>query len=109
FAKDIKVTNEDVRKYYEADKAEFKSEEKRKVEFVSFALGDEQKKLSGKERIDALQKLADRANDCTQALVEKGENFKQVAAKFQLPIHVTGEFTATAPDPQLNVDQALTQ
>ena len=107
FAKDIKVTDDDVRKYYEAHKAEFKSEEKRKVEFVSLALGDEQKKLSGKERIDALQKLADRANDFTQALLEKGENFKQVAAKFQLPIHVTGEFTAAAPDPQLNVDPQL--
>src|SRR5439155_20216241 len=71
FAKDIKVTEDDVRKYYEAHKAEFKSEEKRKVEFVSLALGDEQKKLSGKERIDALQKLADRANDFTQALLEK--------------------------------------
>ena len=107
FAKDIKVTDDDVRKYYEAHKAEFKSEEKRKVEFVSLALGDEQKKLSGKERIDALQKLADRANDFTQALLEKGENFKQAAAKFQLPIHVTGEFTVAAPDPQLNVDPQL--
>ncbi|PYL85442.1 MAG: hypothetical protein DMF17_08620 [Verrucomicrobia bacterium] len=107
FAKDIKVTDDDVGKYYEAHKAEFKNEEKRKVEFVSLALSDEQKKLSGKERIDALQKLADRANDFTQALLEKGENFKQVAAKFQLPIHVTGEFTAAAPDPQLNVDPQL--
>jgi hypothetical protein len=71
FAKEIKVTDDDVRKYYEAHKAEFKSEEKRKIEFVSLAFTDEQKKLSGKERIDALQKLADRANDFTQALLEK--------------------------------------
>jgi hypothetical protein len=107
FAKDIKVTDDDIRKYYEAHKAEFKSEETRKVEFVSLALNGEQKKLSGKERIDALQKLADRANDFTQALLEKGADFKQVAAKFQLPIHVTGEFTAAAPDPQLKVDPQL--
>jgi len=107
FAKDIKVTDDDVRKYYEEHKAEFKSEERRKVEFVSLALSDEQKKLSGKERIDALQKLADRANDFTQALLEKSADFKQVAAKFQLPIHVTGEFTAATPDPQLKVDPQL--
>jgi peptidyl-prolyl cis-trans isomerase D len=107
FTKDLKVTDDDARKYYEAHKTEFKSEERRKAEFVSLAFSDEQKKLSGKERIDALQKLADRANDFTQALLEKGENFKQVAAKFQLPIHVTGEFTAAAPDPQLNVDPQL--
>jgi hypothetical protein len=107
FAKDIKVTDDDVRKYYEAHKAEFKSEERRKIEFVGLALSDGQKKLSGKERIDALQKLADRANDFTQALLEKGADFKQVAAKFQLPVRVTGEFTAAAPDPQLNVDPQL--
>ena len=107
FAKDIKVTDDDVQKYYEAHKADYKSEEKRKVEFVSLAFTDEQKKLTGKERIDVLQKLADRANDFTQALLEKGADFKQVAAKFQLPIRETGEFTQLAPDPQLKGDPQL--
>ncbi len=107
FAKDIQVTDDDVRKYYESHKAEFKSEEKRKVDFVNVSLTDEQKKLAGKERIDALQKLADRANDVTQAMLEKGADFKQVAEKFQLPLHGTGEFTAAAPDPQLNIDPRL--
>lgn len=107
FAKDIKVTDDDVKKYYEAHKADFKSEEKRKVELVSLAFTDEQKKLAGKERIDVLQKLADRANDFTQALLEKGADFKQVAAKFQLPIRETGEFTQLAPDPQLKGDPQL--
>ena len=107
FAKDIQVTDDDVRKYYESHKAEFKSEEKRKADFVSLSLTDEQKKMAGKERIDALQKLADRANDVTQAMLEKGADFKQVAEKFQLPLHGTGEFTAAAPDPQLNVDPRL--
>jgi peptidyl-prolyl cis-trans isomerase D len=107
FAKDIKITDEDVQKYYEAHKADFKSEEKRKVELVSLAFNDEQKKLAGKERIDVLQKLADHANDFTQALLEKGADFKQVAAKFQLPIRETGEFTQLAPDPQLKADPQL--
>jgi hypothetical protein len=107
FAKDIKVTDDDVQKYYEAHKADFKSEEKRKVELVSLAFTDEQKKLAGKERIDVLQKLADRANDFTQALLEKGADFKQVAAKFQLLIRETGEFTQLAPDPQIKGDPQL--
>jgi hypothetical protein len=63
--------------------------------------------LSGKERIEALQKLADRATDFTQALLEKGADFKQAAAKFQLPVHETGEFTAAEPDPQLKRDKQL--
>jgi hypothetical protein len=101
FDKDIKVSEEDVQKYFDAHKAELKTAEKRKVEFVQLGLSEEQKKLTGRERIDALQKLSDRATDFTQALLEKGADFKQVAAKFQLPVHETGEFTAAVPDPQL--------
>jgi len=107
FAKDITVSDEDAQKYYEAHKAELKTDEKRKVEFITLALTNEQKKLAGKERIVALQELSDRANDFTQALLEKGTDFKQVAAKFRLPIRTTSEFTAAAPDQQLNVDSQL--
>jgi len=104
---DIKVSDEDVQKHYDAHKAELKSDEKRKVEFVSLALTDEEKKLTGKERIEVLQKLSDRATDFTQALLEKGADFKQAAAKFQLPVHETGEFTKAEPDQPLKMDPAL--
>ncbi len=100
-AKEIKISDNDIQKYFDGHKAEYKTEEKRKADFVQLTLTDEQKKLAGKERIDALQKLADRANDFSQALLEKGTDFKQAAAKFQVPIRSTGEFTAAAPDPQL--------
>ena len=109
FLKEIKVTDDDVQKYYESHKGELKTEEKRKIEFVRLSLSDEQKKLTGKERIEALQKLADRANDFTQALLEKGADFDRVAAKFQLPIQTTGEFAVSKPDPQLNAEPQLSQ
>jgi hypothetical protein len=54
-----------------------------------------------------LQKLSDRATDFTQALLEKGADFKQAAEKSKLPVHETGEFTKTEPDPQLKVDAQL--
>jgi hypothetical protein len=107
FDKDIKINDEDVQKYYDAHKAELKTDEKRKVEFVQLTLNDQERKLAGKERIEALQKLADRATDFTQALLEKDGDFKQAAAKFQLPVHETGEFTAAEPDPQLKGDPQL--
>jgi hypothetical protein len=107
FGKDVTVNDEDVKKYYDAHKAELKTDEKRKVEFVSLALTDEEKKLAGKERIEVLQKLSDRATDFTQALLEKGADFRQAAEKSHLPVHVTGEFTAAAPDPQLKAEPAL--
>src|SRR5262249_18771138 len=45
--------------------------------------------------------------DFTQALLEKGADFKQAAAKSQLPVHETAEFIAAEPDPQLKVDPKL--
>lgn len=108
-AKDVKISDEEIAKYYEAHKTELKTEEKRKVESVSFALTEEQKKLTGKERIEPLQKLADRANDFNQALLEPGADFHQLAAKFQLPILTTGEFTRAAPDAQFSALPQLTE
>ena len=107
FDKDVKINDEDVQKYYDAHKAELKTDEKRKVEFVQLTLNEEEKKLAGRERIEALQKLADRATDFTQALLGEGADFKQAAAKFQLPVHETGEFTAAEPDPQLKGDRQV--
>jgi hypothetical protein len=108
FLKEIKISDDDIKKYYEAHKSELKTEEKRKIEFIKLAFTEEQKKLKDKERIDALQKLADRANDVSQPLVDKGD-FHQVAAKFQLPVEATGEFTTSAPDPKLKDNPQLSQ
>jgi hypothetical protein len=109
FQKDVKVSDEDIEKYFEAHKAELKTDEKRTVEFVAFAFGEAEKKLTGKERIDALQKLANRANDFVQATLEKGAKFAEVAAKFSVPVTATGEFTAAAPDPKLPAGTQLAQ
>jgi hypothetical protein len=109
FKKDVKITDEDIAKYYESHKSQLNTDEKRKVEFVALALTDEQKKLTGKERVEVLQKLADRANDFAQALLDKSANFAAVAAKFQVPVQATGEFTSSAPDPQLKADPQLAQ
>src|SRR5499433_1681811 len=54
FDKDIKISEEDVQKYFEAHKAELKTDEKRKVEFVQMTLNEQEKKLEGKQRIEAL-------------------------------------------------------
>jgi hypothetical protein len=109
FQKDVKTPDEDIAKYYEAHKDQLKSDEKRKVEFVAFTLTDEEKKLTGKDRKEPLQKVADRANDFTQALLEKDAKFAEIASRFQSPLDSTGEFTAAAPDPKLAADPQLTQ
>jgi hypothetical protein len=109
FQKDVKVSDEEVAKYFEAHKADLKTEEKRKVEFVAFVLNDEEKKLTGKEKVDALKKLTKPADDFVQATLEKGAQFPEVAAKFKLNVAATAEFSSTAPDPQFVPIPALTQ
>src|SRR5437588_4494737 len=106
-ANEVKISDDDIKQYYEAHKNELKSEEKRKVQFLVLGLSAEQKKLTGRERVDALQKLADQANDVSHALTEKGADFVAVAIKFQLSINNTGEFTQASPDPQLKQDPQL--
>src|SRR5437588_6118563 len=108
-ANEVKISDDDIKKYYEGHKDELKSDEKRKVQFVVLGLSAEQKKLTGRERVDALQKLADKANDVSQALAEKGADFGVVAIKFQLSINNTGEFTQAGPDPQLKQDPQLAE
>ena len=100
-AKDVTVTEDEIAKYYETQKAQLNSDEKRKVKLVEFGLTEEQKKLTGKQRVDVLQKLADRANEFTEALQVQGADFDQVAAKFQRPPKETAEFTKESPDPLL--------
>jgi peptidyl-prolyl cis-trans isomerase D len=109
FEKDLKITDDEIAKYYEAHKAQLKSEEKRRVEFVTFELTEAEKKLTGKERIDALQKLANHANDFSQALLAKDANFGELANKFKGPVAATGDFTAAAPDPKLAANPQLSQ
>jgi hypothetical protein len=106
-ATQITISDDDVQKYYDTHKADLKTEEKRKVDFVSLALTDDQKKLAGKERIEVLQGLSDRATDFTQALLEKDADFKQAAEKFQVTVRTTGEFSAAEPDAQLHADPQL--
>jgi peptidyl-prolyl cis-trans isomerase D len=101
FANDVQVSDADIAKYFESHKAQLKTDEKRRVKFVSLSLTDEQKKLTGKQRIEALQKLADKANEFTEALQAKDAEFDQVAAKLQLALKETSDFSQATPDPQL--------
>jgi hypothetical protein len=109
FQKDVQILDDDIAKYYEAHKDQLKSDEKRKVEFVAFTLTDDEKKLTGKDRKDPLQRVADRANDFTQALLDKDARFGEIASRFQVPVASSGEFTVAAPDPQLAGNPQLTQ
>ena len=106
-AKDVPITAEEIAKYYEANQAQLKSDEKRKVSFVTLGLNEEEKKLEPKQRVEILQKHADRLGEVSQAMLEQGANFQELAGKFELPVQTTADFTKTAPDPLLAANPQL--
>ncbi|MGH8095427.1 MAG: SurA N-terminal domain-containing protein [Chthoniobacterales bacterium] len=109
FVKDAQVTDDLIAKYFASHKTELKTEEKRKVKLVQFGLSEEEKKLTGKARIEVLQKLADKADEFTDALQVKGADFDRVAAKFKLTPMETGAFSKNTPDPALKGTPQLAQ
>lgn len=93
------VSPEDLQKAFDKRKDGLKTEEKRKISFLKLHLTDADAKLTGKERTEKLQSLADRAQEIAQAMLAPGAQFENVASKFSLKINQTGEFTRTKPDP----------
>lgn len=105
----VQVSEADVKKMFEQNKNRFMSEEKRGTKFVTFTLTDPEKALAGRQRIDALQKLANRASDFTQAMLDKNAKFDEVAAKFQTPVTTTPPFAQSAPDAKIAQQPAVVE
>lgn len=100
-AKGVEVKEEDVAKYYGEEKDHLLDPERRRVGFVAFTLTDEQKKLPAVERTALKQKLANRADEFTQKMLEPGADFAKTAAAFELPVTETPEFAKANAGPAL--------
>jgi hypothetical protein len=96
-AKDIQLTDADIAKAFEERKETMKTEELRKAKFVSFKLSQEEEKLTGRERGDALQKLLDQSSEFSIAMTEKDASFDAVAQKLGVEVKETPEFPLSAP------------
>lgn len=92
FSAAVAPTEEEIAKYYEEHKAKLMTEERRVVSFVKVDLTDDEKKLTGKERVAALQRVSDKTRDFGQALLEPGATFAGAAAQMGLTVQTTGEF-----------------
>ena len=88
---------DDIKKTYDAQKDQYQQPERRKVQYVRFGLDDAQKKLAGKERMEALTPLRDQAVSFLEKLSDaKGkEDFAAVAKAANLPVKETAEFEET--------------
>ena len=126
FKKEVKVSDEEVQKRFEEKKASLEElkktmqpgdktaqmrfeemkaalehPEKRKVKVIAFSLPKTEKPLAGKERVVAMQKLADVANDFAVAMTAKDAKLEDLAAKAGVPVVETPEFEESAPPKEI--------
>ena len=106
FRKDQKVTEDDLRKRYEAKKDFLKTEEKRKVRFAAFTLppapeikGPDGKPIEDLKRTEQLQQLANNAYDFAALLVQPGAKFDDLAKAAGATLGETAEFFTTEKGP----------
>jgi peptidyl-prolyl cis-trans isomerase D len=95
----VQVPDDDVKKLFEARKDALKTDEFRKVKYVALILPTTDKPLEGRERADALTKLAKQAEDLTVAMTEKGAKFEEVAAKLGAKVEESSDFSRSSPPP----------
>ncbi len=93
-AKGVQVPADDVQKAFDARKDTLKSAEKRKVQFVVFNLPEKAKDGPAPAAAD-LQKVADRADDFSAALLAPEAKFEEIAKRFELEVKTTPLFAAS--------------
>ena len=76
----IQISPEEVISIHQQNQAAFMAEETREARCVVFELPADSK-LEGKEKVDALQKLANTASELTDSLAQAGASLDQLAAK----------------------------
>jgi len=91
-AKDIEVSDEEVRRLYDERKQSLQTPERRSVRYVSFVLSEEDAKKKGKERVAALQKIAAETNAFAQALADSGKSMAAFGKVKDEDVHETAFF-----------------
>ena len=101
FKKDVKIPDGDLLKRFEEKKETLQHPEQRKVKVVAFTLPPATPPLTGKDRVVAMQKLADTASELSVAMTAKDAKLDEAAAKAGATVVETPEFEATAPPKEI--------
>lgn len=92
--KKVAVSEEELQAAFAARASILSAPEKRSVRYVAFAMTDDEKKLEGKERLSALQRVATAAGDFAQKLADDAANsLESVATSLGLEVGTTPMFT----------------
>jgi peptidyl-prolyl cis-trans isomerase D len=109
FESSIKITDEDVRKYYDQHKDTILSPEKRKIQVVSFLLNDEQKKLPEEQKLAAKKPLAEQADALAQAALQNPAAFEKLVQEKGFIVQETKPFTVEKPDQLISQEPGLSR
>ena len=93
-AKEVEVSDEELRKAYDERKQALQAPEMRTLRYAAFVLSEEDAKKKGKERVQALQKIASQTNDFAQALADSGSGMDSFGESKKTAVHVTPFFDA---------------
>ncbi len=102
FLKAQAPSEEDAKKAYEERKSTLKTDELRKVKFVAFSIPNVEKPLVGKERVDAFEKLSEKAQEFMVAMTDKDAKFEDVAARLGAKVQETPAFPQSEPPAELD-------
>lgn len=108
-AKEVKVTDDEVKKLFEERKETLKSDEMRKVKVAGFTMETVEKPLAGKERATAMSKLGDKAQEFAIAMTEAGAKLDEVAKKFGVEVKETADFSMDDPPKELGQSEEAAQ
>jgi peptidyl-prolyl cis-trans isomerase D len=107
FAPTIKISDDEIKKYYDQHRETILSPEKRKIQMVSFLLNEEQKKLADEQKLTAKKSLAEQADAFDQAALQNPAAFAQLAQEKGIAVQETKSFTLKEPDKILAQEPGL--
>lgn len=91
----VEVAEDQVRQLYVKDLAKLKSVETRTVHYVVFEVPQEKSALQGKERVEALQTVANQAASFSESLSNKKRSIQDAAKEFGFAVHISLPFDRT--------------
>jgi hypothetical protein len=89
FAQEAQINDTDIAKYYEAQKTQLKTDEKRRIKFVRFGLTDEQKKTERQGAHRRPAKTGRPGERFYRSAAGKGRGFR--SGRGQVPTHAQGD------------------
>lgn len=106
YKKQAQVTDEDVAKYYEENKDNFKTAPKRAIAYVYFPQPDVEK-LNAEDTVKARNEYSKRVNDFAAAVIAPGVKFEDVAKEAKVEVKTEALFAQDAPPEALKEEFTL--